>query len=189
MQRVWFIVFCTSVLALCWFGMMAVHELGHVIGAACTGGTVTRVVLHPLTISRTEVSPNPHPGIVVWSGPFLGCALPLLTASLVSRRLVFARNVALLFAGFCLIANGAYIGIGSFDQVGDCGEMLRTGSPIWILWVFGAAATVLGLCVWHRLGSLRSFFKRDAEVSPSLAIATCGALVLLLIAECLLSTQ
>src|SRR5207249_4106234 len=41
-------------LPLCWLGMMAVHEFGHVLGLWCIGGTVARVVLHPLTISRTD---------------------------------------------------------------------------------------------------------------------------------------
>jgi hypothetical protein len=59
---------------------MAVHELGHVIGAVISGGVVERVVLHPLTISRTDVSPNPHPGIVVWLGPVIGCLFPLALA-------------------------------------------------------------------------------------------------------------
>jgi hypothetical protein len=56
------------------------------------------------------------------------------------------------FAGFCLIANGAYIGVGSFDRIGDCDEMLRHGSPIWHLWLFGAATMPLGLWLWHGQG-------------------------------------
>jgi hypothetical protein len=66
-------LFIVSVLALVWYGMMAVHELGHVLGAVVTNGSVERVVLHPLTISRTDVSPNPHPTAVVWLGPVIGC--------------------------------------------------------------------------------------------------------------------
>ena len=52
-----------------WLGMQAVHELGHVCGAWLTSGQVTRVVLDPLTISRTDLGLNPHPLIVVWAGP------------------------------------------------------------------------------------------------------------------------
>lgn len=52
-----------------WLGMQAVHELGHVAGAWLTGGRVERVVLHPLTISRTDLATNPHPLPVVWAGP------------------------------------------------------------------------------------------------------------------------
>ncbi|MCY2994781.1 MAG: hypothetical protein NTY19_44005, partial [Planctomycetota bacterium] len=65
-------------LPLCWFAMMAVHELGHVIGAFASGGLVARVVLHPLTISRTDLSVNPHPLFVAWAGPVAGVLLPLV---------------------------------------------------------------------------------------------------------------
>ena len=47
-----------------WLGMQAVHELGHVLGALASGGRVARVVLHPLTISRTDLVANPRPALV-----------------------------------------------------------------------------------------------------------------------------
>ena len=52
-------------LPLCWLAMMATHELGHVLGAYISGGRVSQVVLHPLTISRTDLAHNPHPLLVV----------------------------------------------------------------------------------------------------------------------------
>src|SRR4051812_8876543 len=67
-----------SFVPLCWLAMMATHELGHVLAAWLTGGTATKVVLHPLAISRTDVWPNPEPLVVVWSGPLVGVLLPLL---------------------------------------------------------------------------------------------------------------
>ena len=130
MRRFHQIVFSLSLVALCWLAMMLVHELGHVVGALITGGSVERVVLHPLTISRTDVSPNPHPAVVVWLGPVLGGLVPLALFMFVPRWLVVLRNVCRFFAGFCLVANGAYISMGSFDPVGDCGEMLRTGDTV-----------------------------------------------------------
>src|SRR3989304_3279482 len=109
MQRLRQFLFAFSLAALSWWAMMAVHELGHVLGAIATGGAVERVVLHPLAISRTDVVPNPHPAIVVWLGPVVGCALPLAVSAMIPRRRTFARSVSRFFAGFCLIANGAYI--------------------------------------------------------------------------------
>jgi hypothetical protein len=135
-----------------WLGMQQVHELGHVIGAWVTGGSVTKVVLNPLTISRTDLAVNPHPLLVVWAGPTFGVLLPL---ALWIVALIAKLPVAFLlrfFAGFCLIANGAYIGFGSFDGVGDCGQMLRHGSLIWHLWLFGAATMPCGLWLWHGQG-------------------------------------
>ena len=72
-RRFHLLVFVVSVAAGCWSAMMAVHELGHVVGAAMTGGTVRQVVLHPLAISRTDVGANPYPTIAVWLGPVIGC--------------------------------------------------------------------------------------------------------------------
>jgi hypothetical protein len=130
--------------------MQAVHELGHVLAAWLTGGTVQRVVLHPFTISRTDVSPNPHPLIVAWGGPLVGVILPLVAAA--CSRAVFpaAQRFFDFFAGLCLIANGAYIGVGSLDGIGDAGEMLRHGSPRWLLATFGILSAVCGLWIWHR---------------------------------------
>ncbi len=147
-----------------WYAMMAVHELGHALGAYLTGGSVTKVVLHPLSISRTDVDPNPHPSIVVWAGPVVGSLLPLAISIVIPRRLLVASNLSRFFAGFCLVTNGAYIGAGVWDQVGDCREMLRTGTPLWGMLLFGGIAISLGLLVWHRLGSIGSLLRDPSMV-------------------------
>lgn len=183
MQRFHQLLFVTPLLALSWLAMMAVHELGHVLGALATGGTVERVVLYPVRISRTDVFPNPHPAVVVWCGPVLGCAIPLAASLIVPRRLTIARHVATFFAGFCLIANGAYVAVGSFEGVGDCGEMLRTGSPIWTLIAFGGVTIATGLLLWHRLGSARRFVETPSLISARWACAVLGILVLVAAAE------
>lgn len=175
-------MFAVCLVALCWYGMMAVHELGHVIGAWSTGGTVTRVLLHPLSVSRTDVSPNPSPGIVVWLGPVVGSLLPLLPLTMLGRHRSL-RNLFRFFAGFCLIANGAYISAGSWDGIGDSGEMLRCGTPVWMLVAFGAITVPGGLMIWHRLGSWRRFFAGETTVTPRMVYLTVITLSLLLLAE------
>ena len=162
------LTFAISILLLSWYGMMAVHELGHVIATYATGGTVIEVVLEPLSISHTEYGELPHPGIVVWSGPLIGSILPL--------ALVPAGKMGQFFAGFCLVANGAYIGLGSVAGVGDCGLMLLTGSPMWVMWIFGLVAFPLGLYLWHRLGSLADYWrwrvsKRAGLAAPAMLVA------------------
>src|SRR4051794_17898188 len=112
-QRLPQVVLILSTLLLSWLGMMSAHELGHVLGAWLTGGGVVRVVLHPLTISRTEVAPNPAPLLVVWAGPLVGVALPLLAWGVACLLRWAGWYLLRFFAGFCLIANGAYIGVGS----------------------------------------------------------------------------
>jgi hypothetical protein len=141
-----------AVVALSWLLMQVVHELGHVLAGWITGGTVERVVLHPLTISRTDIADDPRPLPTVWAGPVFGALLPL-GGCLVARWFGPSRNHDLrFFAGFCLIANGAYVGYGSFDGIGDAGELLRHGAPLWSLWLFGAVTIVAGFGLWHQLG-------------------------------------
>lgn len=152
MKREWKCPLITSTLVGSWFGMQAVHELGHVLGAMLTGAEVTRVELSPWTISRTDVINNTRPLVVAWAGPIIGVVLPLVIWHAASvARLSFAF-VLRFFAGFCLVANGLYIGLGSFGRMGDCGEMLRHGSPIWQLWLFGAITVPVGFWLWHGLG-------------------------------------
>lgn len=146
------LVLIASTLVGSWLGMQAVHELGHVAGALATRGRVARVVLHPLTISRTDLAENPQPLIVVWSGPLLGVALPCVVWAVLAKLRLRGAYLARFFAGFCLIANGAYIGFGSFEHLGDAGDMLRHGSPVWMLWLFGVLTVPAGLWLWHGQG-------------------------------------
>lgn len=181
--------FAGLMLVLSWYGMMAVHELGHVVGAMSTGGTLQRVVLHPMSISRTDVSPNPHPAWVVWLGPVLGCLMPLAVTCFTSGCETTIRKSAQFFAGFCLIANGAYIAIGSFDQVGDCGELLRTGAPQAILIAFGAITIPLGFALWHKLGSPSQLWKNPTVVTTQMLRLSIIAVIVATIAGATLSSR
>lgn len=133
-----------------WIGMMAVHELGHVLGAVVTGGRVLRVTVPLAGFSETIVHPNPWPRVQVWSGPLLGIALPIgLWLALWRTRI---RAAFQAFAGWCLIANGAYLGVGWRYDAGDAGELVRLGTPVALLIAFGATSVVGGLYLWHLLG-------------------------------------
>ena len=78
MNRLPQMILITSTVLGSWLGMQAVHESGHVLGAWLTGGKVSRVILHPLTISRTDFAENPRPLVVVWAGPTFGVIAPLV---------------------------------------------------------------------------------------------------------------
>ncbi|MBM4037890.1 MAG: hypothetical protein FJ290_05190 [Planctomycetes bacterium] len=145
------VLLVVSLACLSWLGMMVVHECGHVLHAWASGGRVTGVLLHPLKISMTQVYPNPHPLFERWGGPVWGCLIPFGMFGV--ARLARARfaYIVRFFAGFCLIANGVYIGLGSFDRVGDAGNLMGLGTPRWVLWLFGAVALALGLWLWHGL--------------------------------------
>ncbi len=188
MQRHNQILFVVAMLALSWLGMMAVHELGHVVGAVITHGHVTCVVLHPMAISRTDVHPNPNPAVVVWLGPIIGCLLPLGLQLLIPSRIKILRSAATFFAGFCLLTNGAYIAVGSFDRVGDCGEMLRTGTPLWLMIAFGVITIPSGLLLWHRLGSLTQFLASPDIITPRSVWVVVAMTSAIIVAEILLSS-
>jgi hypothetical protein len=144
--------------------MMVVHESGHVLGALVTGGTVNEVILHPFSISRTDVSPNPMPLVVVWAGPLIGCSLPTgLWLMLHFLKLPFVY-LARFFAGFCFVANGAYVAVGAFEAIGDPGDMLRHGNHLWQLILFGSAAIPIGFLLWHGEGDKFGLGKANGHV-------------------------
>jgi hypothetical protein len=160
-------------IAASWLGMQQVHELGHIFAAKALGGKIDHLALHPLTISHTDVGPNKQPLLVVWAGPLMGTLLPLTVWGTAAGLKWSQAFLLRFFAGFCLVANGVYIGMGSFFMIGDPGEMLRNGSPQWTLLVFGAVATVCGFLLWNGQGK-RFGLGRDARPAPPRSIFTAG---------------
>lgn len=186
MTRIHQAVLIGSFLPCCWLAMMAVHESGHVLAARATGGLVTKVVVHPLAISRTDLGRNPNPLVVAWAGPVVGVAAPLAAWGALWLARFSCAHLARFFAGFCAVANGAYLGVGAISGAGDAGDLVRYGSPAWILVAFGAIATPLGLALWHGLGpyfglgdSRGRVDKRTAYWSLALLVLTWSAAVAL----------
>ena len=136
----------------CWLGMMAVHEAGHVLHAWMSGGTVSAVRVPLVGFSLTEFSTNPRPHFVAWGGAVWGCVLPLLLWSTFHIQRLPGRKPVQFFAGFCLIANGAYLGAGWKANAGDAADLVDYGTPAWVLVVFGVGAAGAGLYLWHLLG-------------------------------------
>ena len=159
--------------ALClyagWLGMMVVHEAGHVFHARLSGGIVDRVDVPLLGFSQTLYSANPRPHFVAWGGAVWGCVIPLMLLAVVVRGPRRARQAVQLFAGFCLIANGAYLGVGWTTGAGDAGELRHYGTPVWVMIAFGVTATAAGLLLWHLLG-LESRSSEPPMPSPPLPL-------------------
>jgi hypothetical protein len=172
-------ILVVSTLLGSWLGMQTAHESGHVLGALFTGGEIAAVVLHPLTISHTEMIENPHPMVVVWAGPLVGVLLPLFLWALLAATGAPGAFIARFFAGFCLIANGAYLGVGSFLGTGDCGEMFRQGSSAWILRIFGAIAVPLGFWLWNGQGPNFGLGPARGKVNHRVAYASLAIFSLL----------
>jgi hypothetical protein len=181
MQRLHQAVLIVSAVLGSWLDMQAVHESGHVLATWLTGGRVNHVVLYPLTISRTDLADNPRSLLVVWAGPLVGCLLPLFAWIMVALFRQPWVYLPRFFAGFCLIANGAYIAGGAFDRIGDTGEMLRHGSPLWCLLAFGAVTVPAGLWLWHWQGPYFGLGPARGKVNP-IAAYSCFAVLFALIA-------
>ncbi len=149
--------------------MMIVHECGHVLAAWATGGRVTRVVLHPLAFSRTDLSHNPSPRLVAASGAVFGVFAPaalLMVAPAAARW----RCVARFFAAFCMLANGVYMASACLDPVGDAHDLLRLGAPAWTLALPGSLAAAGGLWLFHGLGA--SFGLKGKAPDPAIVKGT-----------------
>lgn len=172
MRRLDQVVLISSTILGSWLGMQAIHEAGHIAGAWITGGRIERVVLHPLTISQTDLAVNPQPLAVVWAGPLVGVVAPLLLWGAAALCRVPWSFLVRFFAGFCLLANALYIGLGSFGPIGDCGEMLRHGSEPWHLWLFGAITAPAGLVLWHREGPRFGLASADWQTSRGIVYGT-----------------
>ena len=172
-----------------WLAMQVVHELGHVLFGWATRAEVTKVALHPLIMSRTDLAENSHPLAVVWGGPLLGCVLPLVAFGAASISRVPGVYFFRFFAGFCLVANGVYIGTGWLLANGaDPGVMIENGSPTWHLVAFGLLTFPSGLYLWHRQGRYFGLADANGYVSK-LAAAISAALLVGLVAVELIHNQ
>jgi hypothetical protein len=167
MSRLHQCILILATLTVSWLGMQAVHELGHVVGAWSSGGKVAEVMLQPATISYTRLAENPNPLLVVWMGPLVGVALPLVALAIVRGAKLPGWYLIQFFAGFCLVANGAYLAFGSFSRIGDAGDMMRYGTPIALLWSFGLITIPLGLWLWNGLGPYFGLGSSHGQVNRS----------------------
>jgi hypothetical protein len=177
-------VLILSTLAISWLGMMVVHEFGHVLFGWLGGGIVSRVVLSPLEFSRTEMQKNPHPLFEAWGGALFGSILPLVMALVWRRSRWSAWYVFQFFAGLCLITNGIYLAVVSFiPNAADPGDLMRNGSPQWILVVFGIIAFPLGLFLWNRLGVHFGLGEARGKVNGRVTMAVFALLIVLVLIE------
>jgi hypothetical protein len=136
-----------------------------------------------LTISRADAAPDRHPLLVVWCGPLVGVIVPL--GALAVMSVVRSRYSYLLrfFAGFCLVANGVYLGTGSFSDVGDAGDLLRYGAPRWTLIVFGLVCVPAGLWLWHGLGPSFGLGEPKGRVDRRAAVTILVLLLVVVLVE------
>jgi hypothetical protein len=184
MKRLSQVLLIVTFIGFSWLGMQVVHEAGHVLVAIVTGAEVSKVALHPLIMSRTDLAENPHPLAVVWGGPLVGSGLPLLLFGLTAVFHIPGVYLFRFFAGFCLVANGVYIGVGRFIAEGaDPWVMTENGSPRWLLVGFGLVAFPLGLYLWHRQGPHFGLGQANGRVNRHASFVSAGLFLTLIGAE------
>lgn len=181
-----------STVGLSWQLMMVFHEVGHVLQGWLTGARDAAAIFPPFGFSRTEFAVNPHPLPTTWGGAFWGCILPLAILA-VARCLVDRKHLYLLtwFAGFCLIANGAYLLGGVFlAGGGDDGSLiLQYGGSRWQLVLFSAAALAAGLYSWSGLGPYFGLGPSNGRVSRKAAVGVTIAFVVVAAVEIVIANH
>ena len=93
---------------------------------------------------------NPCPQMELWGGAIGGILFPLLIWGIWKSVRFPEVHLPRFWAGFCLIANGAYFG-GDFSQRGptDAGLLTELGTDRFSLVCFGIIAIALGLTLWN----------------------------------------
>ena len=140
--------------------MTFTHEIGHILGGWCCGGTLTDADLLPWHLPYSFFSPDPRPLVTLWCGPILGVTAPVLIAVLARRDWMW------LMAYFCVLANGVYIAAAWFmgdDQL-DTLKLLHHGAhPITI--VLYCALTISAGYIGFRRSCVR-FFASTPPMTP-----------------------
>jgi hypothetical protein len=158
-----------STLVASWYGMMLVHELGHVLAAWGTGSTVAEVRVPFFGLSQTEIAEYRHGALVVGMGPTVGVAVPLVVWVVARGFRARVEPLSRFFAGFCLVANGGYMASGLFSPVGDAADLAALGVPGSAMGVPELLAVGAGLAVWNGLG--RAFGFGGAEIRRGVVVA------------------
>jgi hypothetical protein len=181
-----------STAAISWLAMMVVHELGHVFNVWLSNGVVSKIVLHPLAFSRTDLLVNPHPLFVAWGGAIWGCLIPLILLAFVHFIAWTYKYLFAWWAAFCCIANGAYLAFGwlfsgDAKAADDANVILQNGGAWWQLVVFGLIAIPLGLWLWNGLGPHFGLGTARGKVDRKAAVGITIALFILALSEVLIT--
>jgi hypothetical protein len=91
------------------------------------------------------------------------------------------------FTGFCLVANGVYVGFGPNSSGLDTETMLRHGSTRGIMLAFGIPAVLLGLRLWHGSGQHFGLGDPDGRVDTRAVVVSIALLAAVISIELLVA--
>ncbi len=185
MKRFFQALLMISMAGLSWLLMMVLHECGHILHGWASGAQLAHVDLPPWGFSRTDFTVNPHPLFVAWGGGIWGCLLPAVIWAALRAAAPGYAYLARWFAGFCLIANGAYLAGGSFlrGRADDAGVILQSGGARWELLLFGIPALAAGLYLWNGLGPWFGLGPSGGTVDRKVAVGMAMALLAVVLIE------
>jgi hypothetical protein len=104
----------------------------------------------------------------------------LLVVRRLGRRYTF---LAAFFAGFCLIANGAYLAGGAWINAGDAADLLHLGASRWQLLAFGLPAIAVGLMLLNGLGPNFGLAQPHGLVDRQAAVVAAAACIFILLVD------
>lgn len=130
--------------------MLLTHEVGHIVAAKLSGGEILAVEIAPGKLSSTILSRNPAPSFVVWAGFLSGWLLPFLSVPFWKTQRLYLGDTFKTFAGFCVLAGGAYLAVGGNESFADTGQLIALGWNHYVLIVIGAAVAVAGYIFTRR---------------------------------------
>lgn len=135
-RYLWFAI----MLVVSWVVMTFTHEMGHIVGNLCCGGSVKSASVVPWRVPYSIFEPDPMPLVTLWSGLIAGALIPVLAA-------VFINNVSAWFvAYFCMLANGIYIAIAwvTGERYLDTTRLLEHGASPISIFLYCCGTIVIG---------------------------------------------
>ncbi|MCA9240175.1 MAG: M50 family metallopeptidase [Planctomycetales bacterium] len=131
-----------------WVSMLLTHEIGHVVAAVVTGEKITYVNIYPGQMPTTLVAGSPSAAIL-WAGVLSGWLTPSLIALGLSQVQRF-RTLLWCWVGFCWAAGGLYLALGGIETLTDTSQLVRIGTPLWLLIAVGSGATIAGYATFRK---------------------------------------
>lgn len=135
-----------ALLAASWVVMTFTHEIGHIIGGTCCGGTLRSADLWPWHLPYSIFDPDPFPLITLWSGLLIGIFVPFLLAVFIQRESMW------FVAHFCVLANGIYTATAwiSGDRYLDTPKLIEHGASRVTILIYCIATIGFGYAGFRR---------------------------------------